>query len=83
MTRDSATDFPLDVKDDVVETSNDIVENSVKPMKMNYCMKELESVQYQAALAVTGVRKCSTRVKVYNELGWECPHDRRSFKRIT
>ena len=52
-------------------------------MKMNYRMKELESVQYQAALAVTGAWKGSSRVKIYNELGWESLHHRRYFRRIT
>ena len=46
-------------------------------------MKELESVQYQAALAVTGAWKGSSRVKIYSELGWESLHHRRYFRRIT
>ena len=76
-------DDESNVEDDVVEVFNDIAENSVKPMKMNYRMKELESVQYQAALAITGAWKGSSRVKIYNELGWESLHHRRYFRRIT
>ena len=34
-------------------------------------MDKLESIQYQAALAITGTWKCSSKEKVYNLLGWE------------
>ena len=33
-------------------------------------MEKLESVQYSAALAVTGAWKGTSREKLYNELGW-------------
>ena len=36
---------------------------------LNYQMQALESTQYQAALAVSGAWKGSSRVKIYNELG--------------
>ena len=37
----------------------------------NYLMKLLESIQYQAALAVSGAWKGTNRDKIYDELGWE------------
>ena len=46
-------------------------------------MRTLESIQYQAALAVTGAWKGTSTVKIYMELGWESLHHRRYFRRIT
>ena len=46
-------------------------------------MQLLESVQYQAALIVTGCWKGSSRVKVYDDLGWESLSDRRHFRRLS
>lgn len=48
----------------------------------NDAMKSLESVQYQAALIVSGCWQGTSRVKLYNELGWESLHDRRTFRRF-
>ena len=45
-------------------------------------MKLLESVQYQAALAITGAWKGSNREKLYDELGWESLHLRRVSRRM-
>ena len=45
-------------------------------------MEEIERVQYQAGLAVTGAWKGSSRVKLYEELGWESLSDRRWSRRI-
>ena len=39
--------------------------------------KKIESVQYKAALAITGAIKGSSRVKLYQELGLEYPYQRR------
>ena len=36
----------------------------------NYVMSKLESVQYSAALAVTGTWRGTSRDKLYSELGW-------------
>ena len=44
-------------------------------------MEEIERIQYQAALAITGAWKGSSRVKLYDELGWESLSDRRRFRR--
>ena len=38
---------------------------------LNNHMEKLESVQYSAALAVTGAWKGTSREKLYEELGWE------------
>ena len=45
-------------------------------------MMKVESVQYQAALAVTGTWKGSSRIKLYEELGWESLDDRRKCRRL-
>ena len=45
--------------------------------------KRLESVQYTAALAVTGAWKGTNKSKLLDELGWEYLHDRRRYRRLT
>ena len=52
-------------------------------INLNYQMRTLESIQYQAALAVSGAWKGTSRDKIYNELGWESLHNRREFRRMT
>ena len=49
---------------------------------LNYVMNQIESAQYQAALAVTGTWKGSNRDKLYDELGWESLSDRRWSRRL-
>ena len=44
-------------------------------------MEEIERIQYQAALAVTGAWKGSNRTRLYEELGWESLSDRRRSRR--
>ena len=51
-------------------------------MDLPTLMGKVESVQYQAALAVTGAWKGTSRLKIYKELGWEALSDRRSSRRI-
>ena len=46
-------------------------------------MQLLESVQYQAALIVTGCWKGSSKAKVYADLGWESLSDRRHLRRLS
>ena len=46
-------------------------------------MATFESTQYQAALAVSGAWKGTSRVKIYEELGWESLNHRRMFRRLT
>ena len=46
-------------------------------------MEKLESVQYSAALAVTGTWRGTSREKLYAELGWESLCFRRWSRRLT
>ena len=50
--------------------------------ELHFLMKKLETVQYKAALAITGAWKGSSRTKLYEELGWESLSDRRWCRRI-
>ena len=43
----------------------------------------LESVQYSAALAVTGAWRGTNTDKIYEELGWESLYHRRYYRRMT
>ena len=52
-------------------------------INLNYQTRSLESIQYQAALAVSGAWKGTNRDKIYEELGWESLHNRRDFRRTT
>ena len=45
-------------------------------------MEKLESVQYSAARAVSGIWKCTGRAKLYAELGWESLSSRRWSRRL-
>ena len=45
-------------------------------------MEKVEKIQYSAALAITGARQGSSRLKIYKELGWESLTDRRLCRRI-
>ena len=45
-------------------------------------MEKLESVQYFAALAVTGTWKSTSRDKLYDQLGWESLNLRRWSRRL-
>ena len=49
---------------------------------LNALMSKIESVQYQAALAITGTWQGTSRTKLYKELGLESLSDRRSFCRV-
>ena len=51
-------------------------------VSLNAKMESVEKVQYNAALAITGTWKGSSRVKLYEELGWESLSDRRFSRRI-
>ena len=44
--------------------------------------KKLETIQYNAALAITGAIRGSSREKVYSELGLESLQDRRSYRKL-
>ena len=44
---------------------------------------KIESVQYNAALAITGAIKGTSRERLYQELGLESLSDRRWYRRLT
>ena len=45
-------------------------------------MEKVERIQYQSALAISGAWDGSSRIKLYEELGWESLSDRRMGRRI-
>ena len=45
--------------------------------------EKLESIQYKAALAITGAIQGTSRVKIYKELGLESLKARRWYRRLT
>ena len=49
---------------------------------LNSFMEKVERVQYQAALAITASWNGSSRIKLYDELGWESLSDRRRCRRV-
>ena len=51
-------------------------------LSLTMLMENVERIQYQAALAVTGTWKGSSRNKLYEELGWESLSDRRKCRRV-
>ena len=51
-------------------------------LSLHTLMEKVERIQYQAALAITGAWKGSSRLKLYEELGWETLSDRRLSNRI-
>ena len=54
----------------------------VYSFRLTNLMDKIESVQYQAALAVTGAWKGTNTDKIYDELGWEPLTERRRFRRL-
>ena len=52
-----------------------------QPNNESFCQK-IETVQYNAALSITGAIKGSSREKLYNELGFESLRDRRKLRRL-
>ena len=74
---DETDSFNEDHANDHHDRNETLTEN------LNFRMKSLESIQYQAALAVTGAWNGTNTKKIYSELGWESLHERRCFRRIT
>ena len=52
-------------------------------LKMNLFCEKLESVQYKAALAITGAEQGASRDKIYQELGLESLESKRWYKRLS
>ena len=40
-------------------------------MSLNSQMEKIQTIQYHAALAISGAWRGSSRSKLYEELGWE------------
>ena len=72
-----------DLDDSTEDDDFDSNLENVSGKRLNFQMRALESIQYQAGLAVTGAWKGSSTQKIYDELGWESLHHRRYFRRIT
>ena len=51
-------------------------------VSLNHLMEQIDKIQYQAALAVTGAWQGSNRSQIYAEVGWESLSDRRMARRI-
>ena len=71
----------LDYGDVIYHIPHNICEFSHSVILTNQ-MEKLESVQYSAALAVTGAWKGTSREKLYDELGWESLNLRRWSRRL-
>ena len=61
----------------------ELLGNFSTDVNLSTLMGRLESLQYQAGLAITGMWKGTNRDKVYEELGWEPLNLRRYFRRLT
>ena len=72
----------IDHEDENADVETSDLEGRRK-INLNFRMRALESIQYQAALAITGAWKGTNTIKIYRELGWESLHDHRCFRRIT
>ena len=53
----------------------------VKPSNATFSNR-IESAQYNAALAITGTIRGTSKEKLYQELGFEIMKERRSFRRL-
>ena len=56
---------------DIIYHIPPIVHHPPLGTSLNNLMGKIENIQYLAALAVTGAWQGSSRVKLYEELGWE------------
>ena len=62
---------------DVIYHIPSIIHQPPLGLTLNSLMEKVERIQYQAALAITGVWQRSSHYKIYDELGWETLSDRR------
>ena len=58
-------------------------DGTLSTSNLSSSMSKLESVQIQAAYAVSGAWKGTSTKKVYKELGWEWLTQRRWYRRMT
>ena len=62
---------------DVIYHHPPLVGKHLSIQSLNELMSMVESIQYGAALATTGAWKGTSKVKLYEELGWESLSQRR------
>ena len=70
---------------DIVYHTTDIDTDRASPftsVTKSLIGSKIESIQYTAARIVTGAWKGSSRKKLYDNLGWESLHDRRTARRL-
>ena len=67
---------------DIIYHMPQIVHQPPLGVSLHDMMESVEKIQYQAGLAITGCWKGSSRIRLYEELGWETLSDRRSNNRI-
>lgn len=67
---------------DVIYHNPKIPSDFDSSFRLTNLMDQIESIQYQAALAVTGTWRGTSLNKIYDELGWEPLTDRRWFRRL-
>ena len=67
---------------DVIYHSPHLTNPFDSTIKLNPLMERIEKIQCQAALAITGGWQGSSRIKLYEELGWESLSDRRWYRRL-
>ena len=67
---------------DVIYHNPHIINPFDKTITLHVLMERVEKVQYQAALAITGLWQGTSRNKLYEELGWESLNDRRWARRL-
>ena len=66
---------------DIIYHMPQIVHQPPLGVSLHALMESVEKIQYQAGLAITGCWKGSSRIRLYEELGWETLSDRRSNNR--
>ena len=67
---------------DIIYHIPPIIHHQPLGTSLNYLVGKVEKIQYQAALAVTGTWQGSSRLKLYEELGWESLSKRCMRKRV-
>ena len=58
------------------------LDQATQCVTLNSLMEKVEKIQYQAALAISGAWRGSSRSKLYEELGWETLSDCRMCRRV-
>ena len=61
---------------------NESFHQELESVQYNAALAKLESVQYNAALAITGALRGTSRAKLYQELGSESLQKRRWYRKL-